>query len=171
MLEFFCTVSVPFISLPWYRDQQANQINQQLELKMFYQTQTIRRPPKSPPCSDRMVPSASAWRYLHWAHYNASCSRTDHSVTAGGDGSAQRVFCPWWPWPWPMTSTFKLVWARDRTRLPYEFGTNMFSGSSGIWFTNKQQKSQFTACGNKTYSVGAPDGVLVGHPSCYVTGG
>jgi len=26
-------------------------------------------------------------------------SRWHHSVTAGGDRSAQHVFCPLWPWP------------------------------------------------------------------------
>ena len=25
-----------------------------------------------------------------------SCSKVGHSVAAGGDGSAQRAFCPWW---------------------------------------------------------------------------
>jgi len=45
-------------------------------------------------------------------------------------------------WSWPLTLTFKLVRARDQTRLPCEFGTNPFTGShddSGdISFTNKK---------------------------------
>jgi len=41
--------------------------------------------------------------------------------------------------PWPLTLTFKLVQARDQTRLPCEFGTNPFSGSRDIFsYTNKK---------------------------------
>jgi len=36
------------------------------------------------PSSDGMVPSAAELRYLQQAHYNASCSRKDNSITAGG---------------------------------------------------------------------------------------
>jgi len=38
-----------------------------------------------------------------------------------------------------VTLTFKLVWARDQTCLPCEFGANPFSHSWDIWFTNKQK--------------------------------
>jgi len=56
-----------------------------------------------------------------------------------------------------VTLTFKLVRARDQTRLPREFGANPFSGSRDISCTNKettdwwrkQHLPQFTACGNK----------------------
>jgi len=65
-----------------------------------------------------------------------------HSVSAGSDGSTQHVFCPWWPWP--LTLTFKLVRVREQTRLPCEFGTNPFSGSRDIWFTNKIKKQKVT---------------------------
>jgi len=67
------------------------------------------------------------------------------------------VFCQWWPWP--LTLTFKLVQARDQPCLPFEFGANPFSGSRDISYTNKQKShrqhqkqnlTQFTACGNKT---------------------
>jgi len=53
---------------------------------------------------------------------------------------------PWWrltmhcqragrplSWPSPLTLIFKLVRARDQTRLPCEFGTNPFSDSKDIW--------------------------------------
>ena len=38
---------------------------------------------------------------------------------------------------WPLISTFKLVRAKDQTRLPCEFGANPFSGSRNISYTNK----------------------------------
>jgi len=55
--------------------------------------------------------------------------------------------------------TFKLVRARDQTRLPCEFGTNPFSGSRDILYTNKnrhrqrqkQNLTQFTACGKYSF--------------------
>ena len=37
-----------------------------------------------------------------------------------------------------VTLTFKLVRARGQIRLPCEFGTNLFSGSRDISYTNKQ---------------------------------
>jgi len=45
--------------------------------------------------------------------------------------------CPWWPWP--LTWTFKLVWVRDQTCLPCEFGANPFSSSRDIWCPNKKK--------------------------------
>jgi len=36
----------------------------------------------------------------------------------------------------PLTLTFKLVRARGQTRLPCEFGANLFSGSRDISYTN-----------------------------------
>jgi len=47
-------------------------------------------PTTPPPGSDKMDPFATAC--LLRVHYNASCSRMDHSITAKGDGSAQRIF-------------------------------------------------------------------------------
>jgi len=38
----------------------------------------------------------------------------------------------------PKNVTFKLVRARDRARLPREFGANPFSGSRDISYTNKK---------------------------------
>jgi len=29
--------------------------------------------------------------------------RTFHMYAAGEGGSAQRIFCPWWPWPLTLT--------------------------------------------------------------------
>ena len=55
-----------------------------------------------------------------------------------------------------MTSTVKLVLARDQTRLPCEFGANPFSGSRDISYANETTQTdgaknnllQFAACGN-----------------------
>jgi len=56
-----------------------------------------------------------------------------------------------------LTLTFKLVRARDQTRLPCEFGANPFSSSRDRPILYKKQKTQtapkqnlpqFTACGN-----------------------
>ena len=87
---------------------------------------------KITPGSDGMVPSAAAWCCLQRA-----CSIPS---LPGGDGSAQHVFCPWWPWP--LTLAFKLVRASDQTCLPCEFGANPFSGSRDIWLTNKWKKQK-----------------------------
>jgi len=55
-----------------------------------------------------------------------------------------------------LTLTFKLVRVRDQTRLPCEFGANLFSGSQR-YFIHKQKNhrqgqkqnfTQLTACGN-----------------------
>ena len=58
---------------------------------------------------------------------------------------------------WPLTLTFKHVRVRDQTHLPCEFGTNPFSSSGDISYTNKkshrqrqkQNLTQFTACSNE----------------------
>ena len=53
--------------------------------------------------------------------------------------------CCFWPWwPWPLTLTFKLIHARDQTRLPCEFGANPFS-SSPRYFIHKQRLHRLTA--------------------------
>jgi len=57
----------------------------------------------------------------------------------------------------PFTMTFKLIRARDQTRLHCEFGANPFSGSRDISYTTKKQTDgtkkqnnpQLTACCNK----------------------
>jgi len=41
----------------------------------------------------------------------------------------------------PLTLTFKLIRARDQTRLPCEFGANPFSGSRDISYTNKKSQT------------------------------
>jgi len=64
-----------------------------------------------------------------------------------------------------LTLTFKLVRARDQTRLLCEFGANSFIGSRGISYTNKKPQTDgaknrtfrtslpFTACGKKLKAV------------------
>jgi len=42
---------------------------------------------------------------------------------------------------WLLTLTFKLLRAREQTRLPCEFGANPFSGSRDISYTNKTRKA------------------------------
>jgi len=104
-------------------------INKKLELKIFHQIYSARKPPKSPPPgSDTKVPSTAVALCLQRAH-------TIHTLPRG-DGSTKHIFCPWWPWP--LTLTFKLVWARD---LPCEFSANPFSHSLDIWGTNKKLKT------------------------------
>ena len=81
---------------------------------------------------------------------------TKYKPHAGCRKAGKFHFCHWWPWL--LTLTFKLVWARDQTRFPCEFGANPFSGSRDISYTNKktdwrrqkQNLPQFTACGNKS---------------------
>ena len=89
-----------------------------------------------------MVPSAAAWRYLHRARYNAF--------------SMGKKFCLWWPWP--LTLTFKLVRARDQTRLHCEIQIRsaireIFDKQTNEKFSycqrQKQNLTQFAACGNK----------------------
>jgi len=47
-----------------------------------------------------------------------------------------------------VTFTFKLVRARNQTRLPCEFGANLFSGSRDISYINK--KTQTDGAKNRT---------------------
>jgi len=77
--------------------------------------------------------------------------RTPYSALSNGDDSAVFPVCP--RWPWPLTLTFKLVRARDQTRLPCEFGAKTFSSSQNIWVTNKKSTDSAInrislACGN-----------------------
>ena len=53
-------------------------------------------------------------------------------------GRENVIFCPWWPWV--LTLTFKLVQARDQTRLPSEFGQirSAVPEISHISYTNKR---------------------------------
>jgi len=62
------------------------------------------------PGSDGMIPSAAAWRHLQRARYNASCSKTDHSVAAEGWCqfttrclSLVTLTFDLWPWHWNMS--------------------------------------------------------------------
>jgi len=91
----------------------------------------------SPTGSDGMVPSVAAWRYLQRARYNPF--------------SMGRNFVPG-------ALTFdldvQLVRARDQTRLPCEFGANLFSGSRDIYIhnlTHKQTKKSQTALKTEPY--------------------
>jgi len=84
---------------------------------MFYQTYIARRPPQSPP-------AATEWSVCFCMTLFAVSAF--HSVAVGGDGSAQRVFVP--GDLDLLTLTFKLVRAKDQTRLFCEFGANLFSG-------------------------------------------
>jgi len=73
-------------------------------------------------------------------------------------GPKNTVFVPGDLDLWHLTLTFKLIRARDQTRLPCEFGANPFSGSRYISYTNKntdwdwgrqkQNLPQFTTRGN-----------------------
>ena len=51
---------------------------------------------------------------------------------------------------WPLTLTFKLLRARDQTRLPCEFGANPFGGSRYILHTDKKLQ---TAPKTEPYAV------------------
>jgi len=109
-----------------------------LELHMFYQTYTARKPPSACTPVTPSPPAATQWfrLLLHLCcvrrtHYNALSMKITQQFSR---------FCPWWPWLWPLTLTFKLVRARDQTRLPCKFDANPFSGSRNIWVTNKQIK-------------------------------
>ena len=62
-------------------------------------------------------------------------------------GPKNAVFCPWWPWH--LTLTFKVVRARDQTRLPCEFCANPSSGSGDISHTNNKNHTDDTK--NRTF--------------------
>jgi len=101
-----------------------------------------------------MVPSATKRRHLQPAPSIPSLPK--------GHGSEQRVFCPWWLWPLTFDLTFKVVRARDKIRLPCEFGANRFSRAQDIWVTNKKKtasarrKSHHTAPPSEAY-ITAPN--------------
>jgi len=52
--------------------------------------------------------------------------------------------------PLKFTLTFKLVWTRDQTRLPSEFGANPFSSSRDISYTNKKSETAQKSANNRT---------------------
>jgi len=150
-----------------------------LELKMFYQTYTARRSPKSPlaatersvrccltfaastlqcvmqenrpfrccwgwwECTARFVPGDPDIHSHLSEGPDTSCVNLSQIRSAAPEISTETpVFSPWWPWP--LTLTFKLIWARDQTRLPYKFGTNPFSSSPDISYTNKKVDKHFS---------------------------
>jgi len=56
----------------------------------------------------------------------------------------------------PLTLTFKLVGARDQTRLPCEFGANPFSGSQDISYTNKHKSAAVAEMGDRGHNGHVP---------------
>jgi len=82
------------------------------------------------PNSDRMVLFAGAWYYLQQARSIPSLP--------GVMGVQSAFFVP--GDLDPLTLTFKLVRVMDQTRLPCEFGANLFSSSQDIWVVNKKNK-------------------------------
>ena len=97
---------------------------------MFYQTYAACKEAKITPPSLQRRKGAICVCMMSFA------ASAFHSVTAGGNGTGQRIFCPWWLWRF--TLIFKLVQARDQTHLPCEFGAYLFSHSRNIWATNKK---------------------------------
>jgi len=67
------------------------------------------------------------------------------NCTQATERAENATFGSWWPSP----LTFKLVRARDQTHLPCEFGTNPFSGSRDISYTNKKVRH----CQKQPYAV------------------
>ena len=87
-----------------------------LELKMFHQTHTARKPPKSPPagtewCCSLLLHAVSASAYHSYA-------------VQGVTGALSTFFCSWWPWP----LTFDL----DIQTLPSEN-----PNTSSLWISHK----------------------------------
>jgi len=100
---------------------------------MFYQTYTARKAAEITPGSDEMVPSAAAWRHLQRARSIPSL--------AGSRKWASRFFVPGDLDLWPLTLTFNLVRARDKTRLPCEFGAIRFQPFPR-YLRHKQKKTK-----------------------------
>ena len=116
-----------------------------LQLKMFYQTNrtqapgiTPRQRRNGPVCCCVTSFAASAF----------------HSVAAGGDWSARRVFVPGDLDHRPLTLAFKLPQARDQTRLPSEFGANSFNGSRDIDSQTKKYKNVTNSAKTESYFCG-----------------
>jgi len=95
-------------------------------------------------------------KFISWLNFNYS---KDVLLNISRTQAAETFFVPGDLDLWPLTLTFKLARARDQTRLPCEFGTNTFSGSRDISYTNKnrhrqrqkQNLTQFTACGKYSF--------------------
>jgi len=88
--------------------------------------------------SDRMVPSAAAWRYFQRACYKRhAAERTIPSLPGGGVIGVHSAFLSL------VTLTFDVdIQTRPSdgsNTLPCEFRPNPFIGSRDIWFTNKQK--------------------------------
>jgi len=103
------------------KQKKTKKQKRKLELKMFYQTYTARKPPKSPAGSDGMMLSGAAARCLQRAH----TIRTLQGVTGALSAFYSLLTLTW-------TLTFRLIRARDQERLHCEFGANTFSGSQDI---------------------------------------
>jgi len=104
-----------------------------IELNIFYQTYTTQA---AKSFHHHALPSVGQpWNGPHLL-LQAICNvrRMDH----WGWCSSFSVFVPGDLdlWPWHSESS------KQASRLPCEFGTNVFSGSGDIWGTNKQKKSQ-----------------------------
>ena len=61
--------------------------------------------------------------------------------TQAAERADKYCFVPDDPELWPLTLTFKVVRARNQTRLSCEFDSNPFSRSQDIWGTSKQSHS------------------------------
>jgi len=105
---------------------------------MIHQTYTARKPPKTPPGSHEIGPSAAAARCLQRAH----TIRTH----PGGVGSTERVFCPWWLWP--LTLIFEFGRDFCTMHLTAKFHGPTFNRSEVIVRTNKLTNKQTDAAEN-----------------------
>jgi len=124
-----------------------------IELRMFYQTYTTRRPPKwPPPGSDGMIPSAAAGRYLQRAHYHTSCNRTDHSVDAWVMGVHSMflslVTLTFDLWPNTFELHVSLTQIRSALRQIFDSHTKKNKKVADN-AKNRTFYTQFTACGEK----------------------
>jgi len=112
-----------------------------LQLTMFYQTYTARKPPNHP--RQGRNGAVRCWCTL----FAASAY---HSYAAGVTAALGVFFVSGDLDLWPLTLTFKLLRATDQKRLPCEFRANPFSGSRDIWGTNKNEQTKKSQTAVKT---------------------
>ena len=120
-------VEPPFII---YSSLFTTSAEKKLELKIFYQTYTACKPPKSP---------LTETQWCRPLPLHAVCNERIPCVCCRG---WRLVFCPWWPSPLTFDLDTQTRLSEDQTRLACKFGANPFSRSRDIWVKQNEWKNQ-----------------------------
>ena len=152
-LLFECTVfptldhHLQLVPNPRWEAERKNKLEPKMFLRNIHRTQAA----VSVYCRHPHNPlAATQWcRLLPSAAYGVR--RTPYYALSMGMTQQFFVFCPWWSWP--LTLAFKLVRARDQTRLHCKLDANPFIHSGDISVTNKKQQQNKVTDGAKNRTL------------------